>query len=117
MARLLLDEAQQNQAQVARPEEAAAAPPATAAKPTAAETAAAVATAATFAIDATVAVAARGRVMAGLTGVHRTLLAQTGRRGQPKIVFPNILNSNRLIERGNVISFVYICQQYLMTDL
>jgi len=63
MARLLLDEGQQDQAQVARPEEAAAAASATAAKPAPTETAAAVATGPSFAIPTTMAVAARKCVM------------------------------------------------------
>jgi hypothetical protein len=62
MARLLLDKGQQDQAQVTRPEEAAAAAPATAAKPAAAETAATTVAPAPFVAFATV--TARGSMMA-----------------------------------------------------
>jgi hypothetical protein len=96
MARLLLDEGQQDQAQVARPEEAAAAPPATAAKPAAAETAATVATATSFAVAATV--VACGRVVAARPAcADRYSLkpaAVRSRKSFSKHIKPQIIKSN-----------------------
>jgi hypothetical protein len=108
MARLLVDEGQQDQAQVARPEEAAAAAPATAAKPAAAETAAATVATAPFVAFATV--AAFGSVMAARSASagHRSLkpAAVGSRKSFSKHMKPQIIKSNG----GNDISFICICQ-------